>query len=71
MASALFDGVDRGQFASVSRSMDDLAATAAIRMLCTYLEKYYGKKPIILLDEYDTPMQEAWLHGCMAVGGKQ
>ena len=25
--------------------------------------KYYGKKVIILLDEYDTPMQEAFVDG--------
>lgn len=25
--------------------------------------KYYNKKVIILLDEYDTPMQEAYVYG--------
>ena len=28
-----------------------------------YLCRYYGKKVIILLDEYDTPMQEAYVNG--------
>ena len=28
-----------------------------------YLHRYYGKKVIILLDEYDTPMQEAYVDG--------
>ena len=41
--------------------MDDITAAMAINTLCIYLEKYYGKKAIIMLDEYDTPMQEAWL----------
>ena len=27
-----------------------------------YLTRYYGKKTIILLDEYDTPMQEAYVN---------
>ncbi len=27
------------------------------------MERYYGKKVIILLDEYDTPMQEAYVYG--------
>ena len=27
------------------------------------MERYYGKKVIILLDEYDTPMQEAYAQG--------
>ncbi len=31
--------------------------------LCRFLSTHYGKKVIILLDEYDTPMQEAYVHG--------
>ena len=31
--------------------------------LSDFLCRYYGKKVIILLDEYDTPMQEAFVHG--------
>jgi len=31
--------------------------------LSDYLYRYYGKKVIILLDEYDTPMQEAYVSG--------
>ena len=31
--------------------------------LSDYLYRYYGKKVIILLDEYDTPMQEAYVKG--------
>ena len=30
-----------------------------------YLHRYYGKKVIILLDEYDTPMQEAYVDGIL------
>ncbi len=63
MVSDLFSDDDRAHFASVNRDMDDLTASMSIMVLCSYLEKYYGQKAIILLDEYDTPMQEAWLHG--------
>ncbi len=35
----------------------------ALNRLCSYLYRYYNKKVIILLDEYDTPMQEAYIHG--------
>ena len=63
MASDLFSDDDRAHFASVNRDMDDLTASMSIMVLCSYLEKYHGQKAIILLDEYDTPMQEAWLHG--------
>lgn len=43
--------------------MDETAATMAIHQLSGYLSRYYGKKVIILLDEYDTPMQEAFVNG--------
>ena len=32
-------------------------------VLSDVLSRHYGKKVIILLDEYDTPMQEAYVHG--------
>ena len=56
---------ERGKrfFESVSEDMDDTTATMAVHQLSLYLSKYYGKKVIILLDEYDTPMQEAYVNG--------
>ena len=41
----------------------DSDATSAIYQLSDYLQRYYGKQAIILLDEYDTPMQEAYICG--------
>ena len=61
--SELFDDKDRAYFASIRDDMDDKTAQTAVRRLCYYLEKYYKKRVIVLLDEYDTPMQEAWLYG--------
>lgn len=43
--------------------MDDELAGMSLHRLSQYLSKHYGKKVIILLDEYDTPMQEAYIHG--------
>ena len=43
--------------------MDDSVASYSIKALSDYLCRYYGKKVIILLDEYDTPMQEAYVGG--------
>ena len=60
--SDLFDDEDRKYYASVKKDMSDETAATAISILSMYLEKYYNKKVIILLDEYDTPMQEAWLY---------
>lgn len=47
----------------VSADMDDMTAAMALHQLSLSLYNYYGKKIIILLDEYDTPMQEAYLNG--------
>lgn len=58
----LKDG-DRDFFQRISINMDDVDATMAIHYLCKYLYMYYGKKVIVLLDEYDTPMQEAYVDG--------
>ena len=41
----------------------EIDMTMAIHQLSKYLYNYYGKKTIIILDEYDTPMQEAYING--------
>ena len=43
--------------------MDDSDASLSLYQLSDFLHRYYGKKVIILLDEYDTPMQEAYVNG--------
>ena len=43
--------------------MSDAEASYSLKNLSGYLSRYYGKKVIILLDEYDTPLQEAWVYG--------
>ena len=50
-------------FKRVSEDMDDSDATLSLYKLSDYLYRYYGKRAIILLDEYDTPMQEAYVNG--------
>ncbi len=50
-------------FESISADMGDAEATLALHELSKYLCRYYGKKAVILLDEYDTPMQEAYVYG--------
>lgn len=50
-------------FKKITADMNDAAAEISLCQLSRYLYKYYGKKVIILLDEYDTPMQEAYLNG--------
>lgn len=50
-------------YRSVSDDMEDYIATDALNALSNYLMKYYGKRVLIFLDEYDTPLQEAYVHG--------
>ena len=47
----------------VSLEMSDAVAAHSLKALSHYLADYYGKKVIILLDEYDTPLQEAYMNG--------
>lgn len=54
---------DKEFFNRISVNMDEVDATIAIRHLSKCLSTYYDRKPIILLDEYDTPMQEAYMGG--------
>ena len=50
-------------FKSISTDMDEINATMALHKMSDFLSRYYKKKVIILLDEYDTPMQEAYVEG--------
>ena len=50
-------------FDSVSSKMPDDVAVLALKYLSDYLEAYYGQKVLIFLDEYDTPLQEAYVYG--------
>ena len=54
---------EKAYFRSVTCDMDDGTAVWALHKLSDFLSRYYGKKVIILLDEYDTPMQEAYVNG--------
>ena len=50
-------------FKGISTDMDEINATMALHKMSDFLSRYYKKKVIILLDEYDTPMQEAYVEG--------
>ena len=54
---------EKTAFRNIDCVMSDIVAQGAIKDLSDYLSRYYGKKVIILLDEYDTPMQEAYVSG--------
>lgn len=54
---------DKTYISRITEDMNDADATLALFQLSKFLYQYYGKKVIILLDEYDTPMQEAYVDG--------
>ena len=61
--SGVLTDKDKEYFDRVTIGMDDAIASSALYQLSGYLSRYYGKNVIILLDEYDTPMQEAYIQG--------
>ena len=54
---------EKEYFERMTYDMDETDAPLALYQLSDYLQRYYGQKVIILLDEYDTPMQEAYANG--------
>ena len=58
-----FTDSDHKRFQRVNADMNESTAALSLNNLCEWLCRYYGKKCIVLLDEYDTPMQEAYIHG--------
>ncbi|MCI9324911.1 MAG: AAA family ATPase [Lachnospiraceae bacterium] len=63
LKSDVLNDNEKSDFQKVSAEMEDYMASLSLKMLSDYLCRYYGKKVIILLDEYDTPMQEAYVNG--------
>ena len=54
---------EKQQMMEITEKMDDVTAQDALKNLSSYLNLLYGKKVLIFLDEYDTPMQEAYING--------
>ena len=63
LSGDLLSGSEKEQFQKITDNPEDVLAANAINRLCLFLNRYYNKKTIVLLDEYDTPMQEAYLGG--------
>ena len=63
-SSERLDADDLRSFLRILSEEDTPADTAAsLRMLCTLLGKHYGQKPILLIDEYDVPLDKAYQRG--------
>ena len=55
--------IEKKNISDISYDMSDVMAQDLLKNMSNYLSRYYKKNVIILLDEYDTPMQEAYLNG--------
>ena len=62
-SNALTEGEKRELKRGADDGISEKDAPMALNKLSVWLYQHYGKKVIILLDEYDTPMQEAYLGG--------
>lgn len=54
---------EKEKYNDINGNMDDATACYALHNLSDYLSRYYSRKVIILLDEYDAPLQEAYAGG--------
>ena len=54
---------DRAFIERVNYDMDAQTCARSLNKLCSMLHRFHGTKPVVLLDEYDAPMQEAWAGG--------
>ena len=63
LESDALNNSEKEDFQKISADMEEYMASLSLKMLSCCLQKYYGKNVIILLDEYDTPMQEAYVNG--------
>ena len=54
---------EKEYYKNVKIGMPGDIAVGAVHQMACFMQRYYNENVIILLDEYDTPMQEAWLSG--------
>ena len=55
---------EQDNFQDVLRNTLPFASlSSSLSFLMQLLEKHYGRKVVLLLDEYDVPIQSAWEHG--------
>ena len=54
---------ERNYYNNIRIGMPAELAVGAIQSMAGFMQRYYDQKVMILLDEYDTPMQEAWISG--------
>ena len=59
----LLNEKERKYYQKIEPGMSSELATDAISTMAGFMQRHYNQKVIIILDEYDTPMQDAWISG--------
>ncbi len=54
---------EKEYYKNIKIGMPSDIAEGAVHQISCFMQRYYKENVIIILDEYDTPMQEAWLSG--------
>ena len=63
LSKDLFSENERMYYKDIKIGMNEELAADAIHSMAGFMQRYYGQKVIIILDEYDTPMQDSWILG--------
>lgn len=62
-AANILTEIDQADYQAIlMREAPDALIKVSLQNLTEYLTKAYGAKPIILIDEYDAPIQTAYIH---------
>ena len=59
----LLNEKEQKYYQEIEPGMSSELASDAINTMTGFMQRYYDQKVIIILDEYDTPMQDAWILG--------
>jgi len=64
VAEKILSDYDRDLFKKLSDRTGSVSDySTSLKFLCACLENYHGKKTIILIDEYDVPLENSWSRG--------
>ncbi len=63
LKESLLNEKEQEYYHNIKPGMDAKLATDAIRSMAGFMQRHYNQKAIIILDEYDTLMQDAWISG--------
>lgn len=63
LSGSALNSQEKEYFDYIRPDLSDAVAAMSIHRLALCMYRYYGKKVLIFLDEYDTPLQESYVFG--------